>query len=307
MTSIWSQELFQETVVIIFIFLFSLSSFLFFLRNKGPKLMGAWASLKSWIFVTPIALFAASLPQPYPIILLAFISIYCAKTFFRMVGIYHRSWFVLTCYLFIAAMAYCIINQWHQMIPLLPMIFLVFVTTIPVLMNSFSHMIQYMALTLLAFMFFGWALMHFGLIFQMDKGIYIVMYLYILAEFNDVALQLSDRFPGRWKPLSKVAPRFTVEGFIVAFIFTTILAWGLRHLLPHHDKIYWIAASITTCTLGRLGVFIMTVLRKDLGIKDSRGPFIIGRNDILTRVDKLIFVGPAFYYTLLILAGQFKL
>ena len=44
--------------------------------------MGVWASLKSWLFVTPIILFAAGLPKPYPIIVLAIISIYCAKIFF---------------------------------------------------------------------------------------------------------------------------------------------------------------------------------------------------------------------------------
>ena len=303
MTSIWSQELFQETAVIIFLFLFSVSACLFFFRNKGPKLMGAWASLKSWIVVTPLALFAIALSPPYPIIILALISIYCAKTFFRMVGMYHRSWFILTCYLSIAAMAFCIHNQLHQVIALLPMIFLVLMATIPVFRNSFSHMVQYMALTLLAFMFFGWALMYFGLIFQMDKGIYVVMYLYILAEFNDSLLQILDRFLGKWKPLSKVAPRFTVEGFIVALVLTGVLAWGLRHLLPVNNHIYWIVATLTICSLGRLGVFIMAVLRKDLGIKDYRGPFIIGRNDLLTRVDKLIFVGPSFYYVLLIFTG----
>ena len=166
-------------------------------------------------------------------------------------------------------------------------------------------MIQYMALTFLAFMFFGWAIMHFGLIYQMEKGIYIVMYLYILAEFNNGVQQFADSFLGKWKPLSKIAPRFTIEGFIISLVLTTVLAWGLHHLLPEPREIYWIMAAITTCTLGHLGVFIMAVIRRDLGIKDSRGPFIIGRDDILTRVDKLIFVGPAFYYTLLILAGQF--
>ena len=40
----------------------------------------------------------------------------------------------------------------------------------------------------------------------------------------------------------------------------------------------------------------MTMIRKDLGIKDSGNVFIIGKDDIIARVDKLIFVAPIIYY-----------
>ncbi len=306
----WFQTLFLETSFLIFFFLFSISACLFFFRKKGPKLLYAWVSLKSWLFVTPITLFAAGLPPPYPIIILTLIAMYSAKTFFRMVGIYHRTYFVMTCYLFIALMAYCIHQQLHQLIPLLPMIYLLFLTTIPIIKNSFAHTLQYLALALLAFMFFGWSIMHFGLIFKMSHGIYIIMYLYILSELNENTLRLFNSWVHhikKKKPLLKVAPRLTLEGFFAAFALTMGLAWALRHLLPSEDAIYWITAALIVSILGRLGVLSIATLRKDLGLKDYRGPFIIGRDDILSILDKLIFIGPAFYYVLLLLKGQFIL
>jgi predicted CDP-diglyceride synthetase/phosphatidate cytidylyltransferase len=37
------------------------------------------------------------------------------------------------------------------------------------------------------------------------------------------------------------------------------------------------------------------MIRRDLGIKNT-GIFIIGRDGILTRVEKLIFIGPMYFY-----------
>jgi phosphatidate cytidylyltransferase len=40
---------------------------------------------------------------------------------------------------------------------------------------------------------------------------------------------------------------------------------------------------------------LISVIRRDLGIKNT-GIFIIGRDGLLTRVDKLIFVAPLYFY-----------
>jgi phosphatidate cytidylyltransferase len=69
----------------------------------------------------------------------------------------------------------------------------------------------------------------------------------------------------------------------------------MRHLLPIRKEPFWLASSLIVILLGRSGDIILSVIRRDLGIKDS-GLFIIGRDDILSRVDKFIFVAPAFYY-----------
>ena len=81
-----------------------------------------------------------------------------------------------------------------------------------------------------------------------------------------------------------------------------LLAWGLRHLLPHQAEQFWVAAGVVAAVFGRFGDLILTVIRRDLGIKET-GVFIIGRGDLLSRTDKLIVVGPMYYYIFLYLQG----
>src|SRR5262249_4033997 len=97
------------------------------------------------------------------------------------------------------------------------------------------------------------------------------------------------------KLFSKISNNKTVEGGLAAFAVTMLVAWGLRHLLPDRSEQFWIAAGLIAAIFGRMGDLIISVIRRDLGIK-STGIFIIGRDGMLTRVDKLIFVGPMYFY-----------
>jgi len=78
------------------------------------------------------------------------------------------------------------------------------------------------------------------------------------------------------------------------------VAWGFRHLLPDRSEKFWVAAGLIAAIAGRFGGLLMSVIRRDLGIKNT-GVFIIGRDDILARTDKLIFVGPLYFYVYLFL------
>ena len=92
-----------------------------------------------------------------------------------------------------------------------------------------------------------------------------------------------------------ISPRITLEGIVTSILVTLLLAWGMRHLLPDRGERFWIAAGLAAAFLGRFGDLFLSVIRRDLGIRDT-GIFIIGRGDLLSRVDKLIFVGPIYYY-----------
>ena len=183
-TALWSEALYRETVGLVIIFLLITGIALFFLRKRNPKFLTAWVSTKSWIFAAPVILFFIGLPAPYPLVTLLLVSIYSTKTFFRLVGIYHRTWFLWLTYFFIAVLGYMIHEGETEYYNLTPMLFLFASVFIPVLRNSYTHMIQYIALSLMGFIFMAWSLLHLGLILSFDKGIYICLYLYILAEFS---------------------------------------------------------------------------------------------------------------------------
>ncbi|MCB0407747.1 MAG: phosphatidate cytidylyltransferase [Bdellovibrionales bacterium] len=298
--ALWSDPVYRETAGLIIGFIALVGVCLFALRKQNPHFNAAFASVKSWFFVAPILLFVFALPSPWPLVFLVFVGIFSAKTFFQMVGIYHRSWFVWATYFFMVALGLAAYKHFGSAYDIAPMAFLGLISLIPLLRNSSTHMVQYMALSLMACIFFGWSFMHMGRLLMMDKGVYLVLYLYILTEFSESVSLSTSKLIGRIKPFSKISSRVTVEGVLLSIVFSLILAWGMRHLLPDRSEKFWIAAGLTAAIFGRFGDLILSVIRRDLGIKDT-GVFIFGRGDILSRTDKLIFVGPMYYYIFLFL------
>jgi phosphatidate cytidylyltransferase len=293
---LWNNPRYVETAGLIIGSLIVLSILVFFLKQRrGAPFTSAWASLKSWLFVAPMLFAAFALPKPWPLVFVTWMGVLTAKAFFQMVGMYHRSWFVWVTYIFIFGLGYSIYTEQTLLYNLSPMIFLFVVALIPILRNSATHMIQYMALSLLAFIFWGWSYMHMGRMLTFDGGALMVLYLYLLTEVTENASWAVSKLFGKYKPFSRISAKTTIEGMIVALLVTMLVAWGLRHLLPDRSERFWIAAGLVASIFGRMGDLIINVIRRDLGIKDT-GIFIIGRDGVLTRVDKLIVVGPMYFY-----------
>ena len=300
---LWADPIYQQTAGLVLAFLAIMGVILFMTRKTGPIGVAGWASVKSWFFTAPFLFAMMAIPEPFPLIFITFIGVLSAKTFFQMVGAYHRSWFVWVTYIFIYLVGWIIYSGHDEMYNIMPMLFFGVISTVPLLRNSYLHMIQYMALSLLGFLYFGWSFMHLGRLVILENGPLIVLYLYILTEFSEHVSLAATRLFGRVRPFHRISPRVTVEGMIVAVVLTLLLAWAMRHLLPHRTQDFWMGAGLVAAVFGRFGDLILSVIRRDLGIKNT-GVFIIGRGDLLARVDKLIFVGPMYYYIYLYLLNS---
>ncbi|MGE4131658.1 MAG: phosphatidate cytidylyltransferase [Bdellovibrionales bacterium] len=292
---LWNSPRYCETAGLVIGSLVVLAILTFFLKRKGAPYTTAWASLKSWLFVAPLLFLAFALPRPWPLVFTTWMGVLTAKSFFQMVGMYHRSWFVWVTYLFIFSLGHMIDKNWIEFYNHTPMIFLGVITTIPLLRNSATHMIQYIALSLLAFIAWGWSYMHMGRLLMFENGELMVLYLYLLTEVSENTSWACSRLFGKIKPFNKISSRVSLEGMVVAICVTMLLAWGMRHLLPDRSEKFWIASGLVAAIFGRMGDLFINVIRRDLGIKNT-DVFIIGRDGILSRVEKLIFVGPMYYY-----------
>lgn len=294
---LWYDPLYRETVLLVVGFLTVIGLPLFFVRQKNKSAQASWASLKSWVFAAPILLGFCGLPTPWPLIVLTLVAMSGAKIFFQMMGVYHRSNFVWATYFGLIALAFMVAFDNQHLYNLAPMVFLGAICLIPILRNSAKQMIQYLSLTLMCFSFLGWAFMHLAWIWKLQNGPFLVIYLIILTEVCDnLYLSLSRHF-GKIKLFSKISPRRNLEAGLLALALTLLLAWSLRHLLPIRKEIYWIASGLVAALGGSLGDLVLSVIRRDLGIKDV-GPFIIGRGDLLSIMDRMIFVAPIFYYVM---------
>ncbi|HMN68494.1 MAG TPA: phosphatidate cytidylyltransferase [Bdellovibrionales bacterium] len=292
---LWNDPRYVETAGLIIGALILLNILFFALKGRGANMASAWASSKSWLFVAPILFATFALPKPFPLIFLAWTGVLSAKSFFQMVGMYHRSWFVWVTYIAIFLLAYMIHDDQLALYNLTPMIFLFAIALVPLLRNSATHMIQYLALTLLAFIFWGWSYMHMGRLLGFPGGELMVLYLYLLTEVSENVTWACSKLFGKIRPFSRISTKVTLEGMLIAFVVTMAVAWGFRHLLPDRSEQFWIMAGMAAAIFGRMGDLIINVIRRDLGIKNT-GIFIIGRDGIMTRVDKLIFVAPIFFY-----------
>ncbi len=300
MFALWADPLYRETVYMVLAFLFSFGLILFFIRNKNQHMQAAWASLKSWLFAAPVLLGFMGLQPPWPLIVLAIMAVGGAKIFFQMMGMYHRSNFVWITYVALGLLAFLIHTEQKELYNISPMVFLGAICLIPILRNSAKQMVQYICLTLMAFSFLGWAFMHLGWLWRLEGGAFMTVYIIILTEVCDNVYLGVSRYLGRIKLFNRISPKRSLEAFCVALIVTFGLAFGLRHLLPDRGEVFWISSALVAALGGSLGDLVLSVIRRDLGIKDV-GAFIIGRGDWLTIMDRLIFVAPIYYYVMVYL------
>lgn len=297
--ALWT-PVYQATMLWVLSFLFLSGLVLYFFRRKTYYFVVSWASIKSWLFVAPILFVLLGLPEPYPLVVITLIAILGAKIFFQLMGMYHRSYFVLVCYAGIIGLGLTIHWRRLDLYNLMPMITLGATCLVPLVRNNYKSMIQYIALTNLAFVFLGWSFMHLGLIMQFPKGIYQVMYLIILTEFCDNTNLAISRYIGRFKMFDRIDMKRSYESTIVSAAATIALAFVMRHLLPDDGDVYWFTSGIVASFGGLLGDLVMAVIRRDAGIR-VMGAFILGRGDFLHRMDRLIFVAPIYYYVMLYL------
>ncbi len=295
-SGLWQHKLYLETVVIVLGVLFLSGLLIFFLRKKNRHLTTAWASIQSWLVAAPLIFVAIALKEPWPLIVLTLIAISGAKIFFKMTGMFHRTNFVWITYAGIIACGLLTYHDRYDVFIGLPMILLAGYCLVPLYRNSYKHMIQYIALSLMNFTF-QWAFFHLGFIMKGPGGAFTLVYIIILTEVYDQLFLTVSRFLRKVPLASQINPDRSLEGFLIAGAMVMALAWGLRHLLPAQTEPYWLAAGIITILFGSLGDGVMSVIRRDLDIRET-GAFILGRSDFLSRMDRLIFVAPIFYLTL---------
>ncbi len=293
----WHDPIYRQTALIVLSVIFISGAFVFFFRTRNYYFISAWASLKSWLFAAPILFLLFAIPPPGPLFVLTLFAVYGAKTFFQILGMYHRHYFVLICYAGIFGLALCTHYNRLDIYNQLPVLVLGACCLVPLALNSYQQMIQYISLTLLAFIFLGWSFMHLALLLNFPNGLFQIMYLVTLTEFCDNTNLATSFYLRGPKIFSHIDPKRTYASTAASVLLTICLAGVMRSLLPGNSEKYWLVAGLVASVGGLLGDLMMTALRKDAGVKDV-GPFILGRGDFLQRMDRLIFVAPIYYYAM---------
>lgn len=292
----WLQEDFQFIATVTFACLVLSAIIAFPFRKKSPHFLAAWSSLQAWLFAAPIFFFLVGASFQTALAGFYILALFALKEFFQMTGMYHRSSFVWISYIGLAALSWCVWKDHHELYNLLPMIFLGAISLVPILWGESDRMVQYLGLSLLGFIFIGWAYLHIGWLLKEPNGPLLIIFVTILSEWADNVSLAVTRLIGKTKIMDKIASRRTLEGFLAASVTTPLVGWSLRFLLKDQAE-YWLVLSLIALFVGGLGDILLGIIRRDLGVRDT-GAFILGRSGILDRLDRLIFVVPITYFYL---------
>lgn len=163
-----------------------------------------------------------------------------------------------------------------------------------------------LGVTLLGIAYIGVTGAFGGLLLDRPDGAELVLTAVILTVAHDVGAFAVGRAAGR-TPLSKSSPNKTVEGLIggtiltiaAALVFISILEIGPFGEGPG-SRSDGVILGIVVAVVAPLADLLESALKRDLGIKDM-GSLLPGHGGVLDRIDALLFVLPATYFTALML------
>ena len=119
--------------------------------------------------------------------------------------------------------------------------------------------------------------------------------LFIFLWANDtgaycVGSLLSKRFPA--KLFERISPKKSWVGSIGGGVLCLVVAAVLAHFFPQLSLPAWLGLGLTVCVFGTWGDLVESLLKRQLGIKDS-GNILPGHGGMLDRFDSALLAIPA--------------
>ena len=101
---------------------------------------------------------------------------------------------------------------------------------------------------------------------------------------------------GQKKIFPRVSPNKSWVGSIAGFLSTFIVFYGLhvQGILPDLTTLDMVVFSFITGFFGQAGDFAESLLKRDVGVKDS-GKLLLGHGGVLDRFDSITFASPLTY------------
>ncbi len=136
--------------------------------------------------------------------------------------------------------------------------------------NSFDNRVDYNFIFPLSVFIFLW---------MSDTGAYLVGSL------------LSRYFPAKLFP--RISPKKSWVGSIGGGLLCLAAAWGIYTFAPGYMELWqWMGLGLTVCVFGTWGDLVESLLKRQVGIKDS-GNILPGHGGLLDRFDSALLAIPA--------------
>jgi len=280
-------------------------------RFTSRPMRKVWTIWGSWMVLAPLMIAAVFAGRFGMIIFATIFALLAAKEFARATGLY-RDWF-MTGAIYLAILGCAAACAWpdadlgglrpgaFDLFSAIPIYAVALILIIPVLRNRTEGQLQSIALATFAFVFIGWGFMHLALLTNAADWQGPAVFLIFAVEICDIAAFTFGRFAGRpaghprHHPLrTAISPNKTWEGALGALAVAMALPWILGFALPpSFGVVEKILVSLIIGIAGPLGDLAISVIKRDIGIKDM-GAAIPGHGGVLDRIDSLLLAAPLF-------------
>ena len=133
-------------------------------------------------------------------------------------------------------------------------------------------------------------------IFQADKGLLWIIWLFVVVFLNDTCAFYTGTFFGKKKIAPVISPNKTIEGSLGG-IAGSVLSGFILSLFFFNDfyfSLLLLPCSFLLAIAGQAGDLFESAIKRASGIKDS-GIILPGHGGILDRIDGLLVAIPVFY------------
>jgi phosphatidate cytidylyltransferase len=258
---------------------------------------GVWLTYRSWLLIVPIVAVVIALGREAVIVGAALLAVFCVKELARATGLYEDWWLTGVVYLLIAACAAATLADAWRAFAAMPLVATATVFLVPIVRNRTAGQLQEVALALLAFVLVGWSLSHLGWLARSRHPYGSLLFVIFATEVCDVAAYLGGKLLAGRRMRSGISPKKTWGGSIAALAVAMALPWLLALSLPGFGPRQKLLAGLIIGAGGQLGDLAISLIKRDLGIKDMAAA-LPGHGGLLDRCDSLLFVAPAFVYLL---------
>jgi phosphatidate cytidylyltransferase len=164
--------------------------------------------------------------------------------------------------------------------------------------------ISNLSITFFGIFYIGFLLSHVILIRNQVDGREWLLFLMITVWAGDIIALFTGTLFGRHKLYPKISPNKTYEGFLGAIVGSVIIGFlYASFFLPYFNKGACILVAVGIGTLGQLGDFTESMLKRSAQVKDS-GSLFPGHGGVLDRIDSFLFAAPFLYYLLPLLLKE---
>ena len=150
------------------------------------------------------------------------------------------------------------------------------------------------AVTIFGIVYVGWFFSHLVKIKALELGGRWVFYTLLIVKGGDAGAYFIGKRFGKVRLIEHVSPNKSVEGAIGGLATSVILSLLSKIYLPSVAFYHFIVLGLLTGVLAQLGDLAESLIKRDVGVKDSG--HVPGLGGILDVLDSLLLSCPFIYY-----------